>query len=60
MYLSIYLCIYHFFNYDMRKRPRGRPRRRWEDNIKVDLREVEWDAWNELIWLVMGTGGGRL
>ena len=22
------------------KRPLGRPRRRWEDNIKVDLREV--------------------
>jgi hypothetical protein len=23
------------------KRPLGRPRRRWEDNIRVDLREVE-------------------
>ena len=23
-----------------RKRPLGRPRRRWEDNIKMDLREV--------------------
>ena len=23
------------------KRPLGRPRRRWEDNIKVDLQEVE-------------------
>ena len=22
------------------KRPMGRPRRRWEDNIKMDLREV--------------------
>ena len=22
------------------KRPLGRPRRRWEDNIKIDLREV--------------------
>jgi len=22
------------------KRPLGRPRRRWEDNIKVDLQEV--------------------
>jgi hypothetical protein len=22
----------------------GRPRRRWEDNIKMDLREVEWQA----------------
>jgi hypothetical protein len=25
-----------------RKRPLGRPRRRWVDNIKVDLREIEW------------------
>jgi len=23
-------------------RPLGRPRRRWEDNIKMDLQEVEW------------------
>ena len=25
-----------------RKRPIGRPRRRWDDNIKTDLQEVEW------------------
>ncbi|KAJ4445072.1 hypothetical protein ANN_06871 [Periplaneta americana] len=25
------------------KRPLGRPRRRWEDNIKMDLREVGYD-----------------
>jgi hypothetical protein len=24
------------------RRPLGRPRHRWEDNIKMDLREVEW------------------
>jgi hypothetical protein len=24
------------------KRPLGRSRRRWEDNIKMDLREIEW------------------
>jgi hypothetical protein len=24
------------------KRPLGRPRRRWEDNVKMDLREVGW------------------
>jgi hypothetical protein len=24
------------------KRPLGRPRRRWEDSIKMDLREIEW------------------
>ncbi|KAJ4439473.1 hypothetical protein ANN_07597, partial [Periplaneta americana] len=26
------------------KRPLGRPRRRWEDNIKMDLREVGYDS----------------
>jgi hypothetical protein len=26
-----------------RKRPLGRPRRRWVDNIKIDLREIGWD-----------------
>jgi len=24
------------------KRPLGRPRRRWEDNIKMNLQEVGW------------------
>jgi hypothetical protein len=26
------------------KRPLGRPRRRWVDNIKLDLREIGWDG----------------
>jgi hypothetical protein len=26
------------------KRPLGRPRRRWVDNIKLDLREIGWDV----------------
>jgi hypothetical protein len=26
------------------KRPLGRPRRRWLDNIKADLREIGWDG----------------
>jgi hypothetical protein len=32
------------------KRPLGRPRRRWVDNIKVDFREIELDGrdWIEL------------
>jgi hypothetical protein len=25
-----------------RKRPLGRPRRRWEDNIKMDLKKIGW------------------
>ena len=47
------------------KRPLGRPRRRWEDNIKVDLQEVgcggmDWievaqdrDRWRALVNAVM-------
>jgi hypothetical protein len=26
------------------KRPLGRPRRRWVENIKMDLREIRWDG----------------
>jgi len=47
------------------KRPLGRPRRRWEDNIKMDLQEVgcggmDWielaqdmDRWQALVNAVM-------
>jgi hypothetical protein len=44
------------------KRPLGRPRRRWVDNIKMDLRKIEWDsmdwidlAQDSLSWI--GTSG---
>jgi hypothetical protein len=30
------------------RRPLGRPRHRWEDNIKMDLEEVEWEAY--IVW----------
>ena len=48
-----------------RKRPLGRPRRRWEDNIKMDFQEVgrgcgDWmeltqdrDRWRPLVSTVM-------
>jgi hypothetical protein len=26
------------------RRPLRRPRRRWVDNIKIDLREIEWNG----------------
>ena len=39
------------------KRLLGRPRHRWEDNIKMDLREVGGDGWS---WLRIGTDGGHL
>jgi len=36
--------------------PLGRPRRRWEDNIQMDLQEVGCGAWTVLIWFRIGTG----
>ena len=41
------------------KMPLGRPRRRWENNIKMDLPEREGveTGWS---WLRIGTGGGHL
>jgi hypothetical protein len=41
------------------KRPLGRPRRRWEDNIRMDLK---WDVgvWTGFGWLTIETGGGQL
>jgi len=42
------------------KRPLGRPRRRWEDNIKMDLQEVRCEVWTGSSWLRIGTGGGHL
>ena len=37
------------------KRPLGRPRRRWEDNIKMDLEEVEGVMGTGWSWLWIGT-----
>jgi hypothetical protein len=43
-----------------RRRPLGRPRRRWEDNIKMGLREVGWGTYTGSVWLRIGTGGELL
>jgi hypothetical protein len=32
------------------------PRRRWEYNINLDLKEVGWGGWTGLIWLGIETG----
>jgi hypothetical protein len=42
------------------KRPLGRPRCRWVDNIRMDLGEVGWGVWTGLVWLRIGTGGELL
>ena len=44
------------------RRPLGRPRRRWVDNIRMDLQEVGcgYVDWIGLGWPRIETGGGRL
>jgi hypothetical protein len=41
-------------------RPLESPRPRWEDNIKMDLHEVEWEGWTGLMWQRIGTDGWLL
>jgi hypothetical protein len=41
------------------KRPLGKPRFRWEDNIKMDLQEVGCGVWTGFNWLRRGRGGGH-
>ena len=41
------------------RRPLGRERSRWEDNIKMDLGKWE-GAWTGSIWLRIETSGGFL
>ena len=44
-----------------RKRPLGRPRCGWEDNIKMNLQEVGCrGVWTGSSWLRIRTGGGHL
>ena len=42
------------------KRPLGRPRHRWEDNIKMDLQEVGGGCGAGWSWFRIGRSGGRL
>jgi hypothetical protein len=42
------------------RRPLGNPRRRWEDNIKTNLREIGFGDWIGFIGLRIGTGGELL
>jgi hypothetical protein len=37
------------------RRPLGRPRRRWKENIKIHLQEVKWRGMTGLSWLRIGT-----
>ena len=40
------------------KRPLGRRKHRWEDNIKMDLKELSCDAKNWMYLLKIGTDFG--
>jgi hypothetical protein len=40
------------------KTPLGRPRRRWEDGIRTDLREIGLGVRIAFGWLRTGTGSG--
>jgi hypothetical protein len=42
------------------KRPLRRHRHRWEDNIKIDLREMGLEVWIGFIWFRIVTSGGLL
>jgi hypothetical protein len=42
------------------KIPLERPRRRWQDAIKMDLKKIGWWVWSGFTWLRIGTGGGLL
>jgi hypothetical protein len=38
------------------KRPLGRPRRRWEDGIRMDLREI---GWGSVDWIQLAQNRDR-
>ena len=42
------------------RRPLGRPRRRWVDNIRMDLQEVGMGMWTGLGWPRIERGSGSL
>jgi hypothetical protein len=42
------------------KRSLGRPRHRWEDGIRMDLREIGLGVWIGFEWLRIETCGGLL
>jgi hypothetical protein len=42
------------------KRPLGRPSRRWEDNVKMDLQAIGLRVLTGLSWLRIEAGGGHL
>ena len=52
---SVEQVVKVYFVYGI-QRPLGRPRRRWEDNIKMDLQEV---GCGDTDWIELGVDRGR-
>jgi hypothetical protein len=42
-----------YFGWKTRRGPLGKPRSKWEDNIRMDLREKEWEG---VDWMHMTQG----
>jgi hypothetical protein len=42
------------------KVPLGKPRRKWIDNIKMDIKKHDGVSWTGLIWLRIETSGRLL
>jgi hypothetical protein len=45
---SLIYCKYFLMRKPEGRRPLGRLKRRWEDNAKMDLREIEWGG---MVWI---------
>jgi hypothetical protein len=54
--ISIVIVFYLLVGKPEGKSPLGRPRRRWVDNIKIDLRDIGWDNVN---WVDMAQDRGQ-
>jgi hypothetical protein len=50
-------CIQDFGRKPERKRSLGRPKRRWDDDIRMNLREIGWEA---LDWMHLAQDRGGL
>jgi hypothetical protein len=54
MYRGQERCIEGLVGKPHKNISRGRPRCRWEYNIKKSLQEVGWGSWKVLLWLTIG------
>jgi hypothetical protein len=52
--------VYRVWWERLRRKRLERPRRRWEDGIKMDLKGIGWGVWSGFTWLRIGTVGGLL